>query len=131
MLGTFVAEFDAPIVDFTICSPRLGSIILPVEGIIDTGANRVCLPRRLATQAGLRELGKLKLRTASHNVERVLFEAHLNFKSLGFKQITQVVCPEVDGDNVPILIGMSVLRQFNIWYHGGLETWSFYRREGA
>jgi hypothetical protein len=41
----------------------------------------------------------------------------------------QVVSPASDRTDVPILIGMPVLRQLNIWYHGGLETWSCYRRE--
>lgn len=128
MLGSFVAEFDAPIIDFTICSPKIGSLSLPVRGIIDTGANRVCIPRWLATKAGLRPLGSLNLKTASHSVEGLLFEAYLDFGSLGFKQTTQIISPATDRVDVPILIGMSVLRQFNIWYHGGMETWSFYRR---
>jgi predicted aspartyl protease len=129
VLGTFVAEFDAPIIEFTIRSPEGGSVAIPVSGIIDTGANRVCIPRRLAIAAGLRQGGALDLKTASQSVQGYLYDAQIEFHALGFVQKMQVVSPAIDRADVPILIGMSVLRQFNIWYHGGLETWSFYRRE--
>jgi predicted aspartyl protease len=129
LLGTFVAEFEAPIIGFSIHSPLTRAINVPVQGIIDTGANRVCIPRKLASQARLREVGTIDLKTASHSVQGILFEALLDFDRLGFSQLTQVVSPVIDRSDVPILIGMSVLRQFNIWYHGGLGSWSFYRRE--
>jgi predicted aspartyl protease len=130
VLGIFVVELDAPIIEFTIRCPQGNSIVVPASGIIDTGANRVCIPRRLAIAAGLRQAGTLDLKTASQTVQGNLYDAQLEFGSLGFTQKMQVVSPAIDRTDVPILIGMSVLRQFNIWYHGGLGTWSFYRREG-
>lgn len=102
---------------------------MPVRGIIDTGANRVCIPKRLAVLAGLRSAGTINLKTASQNVQGLLFDARLNFGRLVFSETNQVVSPATERADVPILIGMSVLRQFNIWYHGGMETWSFYRRD--
>jgi predicted aspartyl protease len=131
VLGTFVTELNAPIIEFTICAPEGESIVIPVHGIIDTGANRVCIPRRLATAASLRQGGTIDLKTASHTVPGFLFDAQLDFVCLGFSKRMQVVSPAVDRGDVPILIGMSVLRQFNIRYHGGMETWSFYRRDNA
>lgn len=129
MLGTFVREFDAPQIDFSISAPNQKVHSVSVYGIIDTGANRVCIPRRLALAAGLRQSGAVELKTASQVVQGYLFDAELNFGSLGFTQRMQIVSPAVDRNDVPILIGMSVLRQFNIWYHGGMGTWSFYRRD--
>lgn len=131
MLGTFVAEFDAPIIEFTIRSPNGGNRARAASGIIDTGANRLCIPQRLALAAGLRQSGTIDLKTASHTVQGFLYDAQVEFHALGFTQKMQVVAPETDNTDVPILIGMSVLRQFNIWYHGGLETWSLYRRENS
>jgi predicted aspartyl protease len=128
VLGTFVAEFDAPIIDFKIGQPHNIGLALSVRGVIDTGANRVCIPRRLADAAGLRQSGTIDLKTASYAVQGLLFDAELSFASLGFTEKMQVVSPAIDRADVPILIGMSVLRQFNIWYHGGMGTWSFYRR---
>jgi hypothetical protein len=59
VLGTFAAEFGAPIVEFTIRSPEGKHAAIAASGINDTGANRVCIPRRLAVAAGLRQSGTL------------------------------------------------------------------------
>jgi hypothetical protein len=58
-----------------------------------------------------------------------IFVARVNFPDLNYSETIEVMSPDTSDYQAPILIGMSVLRQFNIWYHGGLETWSFYRRQ--
>jgi predicted aspartyl protease len=129
LLGRFVAEFDEPRLTFSISNPLKPGRSMVVNGIIDTGASRLCIPLSLANSLALKLVGKMPTQTASGMVSSGLFLADIHFSQLGFSEIVEVISPETGNSEAPILIGMSVLRQFNIWYHGGMGTWSFYRRE--
>jgi predicted aspartyl protease len=129
LLGRFVAEFDAPILQFSIARLGIAQKRKLVSGIIDTGASRLCVPRGLATELGLRAIRDVATKTAGGTVKAIVFAANVEFAALGYSEELEVLSPENSDDDAPILIGMSVLRQFNIWYHGGMETWSFYQRD--
>jgi predicted aspartyl protease len=129
LLGQFVAEFNAPYLEFSVSHHIRQGLTIPVKGIIDTGASRLCIPYQLAQQLGLRPIRTTPTTTASGLVMSTIFVARVNFPYLNYSETIEVMSPQTDDYRAPILIGMSVLRQFNIWYHGGLETWSFYRRE--
>jgi predicted aspartyl protease len=131
LLGQFVAEFDVPNLSFVISSPTRPRKTITAVGIIDTGASRLCIPQRLALQAGLRPIRTIPTSTASGVVLSTVYAAKVEFLALNYCENIEVIAPQTDEYEAPILIGMSVLRQFNIWYHGGLGTWSFYRHEGA
>jgi predicted aspartyl protease len=128
LLGQFVAEFDAPILEFSIARLGIAQKRKLVTGIIDTGASRLCIPGGLAIELGLRAIRNVATKTAGGTVNAIVYAAYVEFGSLGYSEELEVLSPENSDDDAPILIGMSVLRQFNIWYHGGMETWSFYRR---
>jgi predicted aspartyl protease len=129
LLGHFVAEFDAPILEFSIARLGMTQKRKHVNGIIDTGASLLCIPRGLANRLGLRAIRNVATKTAGGTVNAIVYAANVEFGSFGYREELEVLSPENSDDDAPILIGMSVLRQFKIWYHGGLETWSFYRRE--
>jgi predicted aspartyl protease len=129
MLGTFVAEFDTPQLTFSISNHAKPARMLVKTGIIDTGASKLFIPYHIASHLGLRAVGTVPTKTASGHVTSVVFLAKVHFPDLDYSEIIQVVAPDNEAFETPILIGMSVLRQFNIWYHGGMETFSFYRRE--
>lgn len=57
-----------------------------------------------------------------------LFVAKLVIPRLRYSQVVEVVVPRSVSGNTPVLVGMSVLCDFNIWYHGGFGSWTFYRR---
>lgn len=128
-LGHFVAEFDSPHLAFTISHHVKLGISIPVHGIIDTGASRLCIPNYLAQKLGLRPIRTSPTLTAAGLVSSTIYFAKVEFPKLKYSEIIEVMSPQTDNYEAPILIGMSVLRQFNIWYHGGMETWSFYRRD--
>jgi predicted aspartyl protease len=129
LLGEFVAEFGTPFLDLSIGRHDQPSVTLKVRGIIDTGASVLCVPSSLVNQLGLRIIRTTPTLTAGGVVNGAVYLAKVNFPDLRFLENMEVLVPETGGHETPILIGMSVLRQFNIWYHGGMETWSFYRRE--
>jgi predicted aspartyl protease len=129
LLGEFVAEFQTPYLHFTIHGEGLERKPLNVRGIIDTGASTLCIPKSLAVQLGLRFVRLTPTMTAGGIVNGNVFLAKVTFADLNYSDTLEVLVPETNGHDTPILIGMSVLRQFNIRYHGGLETWSFYRRD--
>jgi predicted aspartyl protease len=129
LLGEFVAEFDTPHLHFTIKGEGPEQAPIRVRGIIDTGASVLCIPKILAVQLGLRFVRLTPTVTAGGIVSGNVFLARVTFADLNYSDTLEVLVPETNGAETPILIGMSVLRQFNIWYHGGMETWSFYRRE--
>jgi predicted aspartyl protease len=129
LLGEFVAEFGTPFLDLSIGRHDQPSVTLKVRGIIDTGASMLCIPKSLAVQLGLRFVRLTPTVTAGGIVSGNVFLAKVTFADLNYSDTLEVLVPETSGHETPILIGMSVLRQFNIWYHGGMGTWSFYRRE--
>jgi predicted aspartyl protease len=129
LLGRFVAEFDTPKLEFTISDPIRLTPPMKVVGIIDTGASRLCIPESLAKRIGLKPIRTSPTTTASGVILSTIYAARITFAALNYSENIEVVAPQTPDYEPPILIGMSVLRQFNIWYHGGLETWSFYRRE--
>ena len=128
LLGTFVAEFESPHLAFSISHHLRFGLSMPMQGIIDTGASRLCIPHQLSQKLGLRPIRTSPTTTASGIVLSTIFVAKVDFPDLNYSQKIEVMSPQTDDYEAPILIGTSVLRQFNIWYHGGMETWSFYRR---
>jgi predicted aspartyl protease len=129
LLGQFVAEFSTPFLDFSVSHHIRERATIPVKGIIDTGASRLCIPNQISQQLGLRPIRTTPTTTASGIVMSTIFVARVNFPDLNYSETIEVMSPDTSDYQAPILIGMSVLRQFNIWYHGGLETWSFYRQQ--
>jgi predicted aspartyl protease len=128
LLGEFVAEFETPHLRFTIKGEGPERAPISVRGIIDTGASTLCIPKSLAVQLGLRFVRLTPTITAGGIVNGNVYLAQVTFADLRYSDALEVLVPETSGQETPILIGMSVLRQFNIWYHGGMGTWSFYRR---
>jgi hypothetical protein len=129
LLGEFVAEFNSAHLEFTIFSPNPERRPLRVRGIIDTDASKLCIPESLAVQLGLRFVRLIPTITAGGVVNGNVYLANVAFADPNYSDTLEVLVPKTRGQETPILIAMSVLRQFNIWYHGSMGTWSFYRRE--
>lgn len=100
----------------------------PLRGLIETGANRLCVPPHLLTGLELLNSGTSAVQTATALVTAYLFVARLLIPKLHDDRMIEVVVPHAVSGNTPVLVGMSILSDFTIWYHGGLGTWSFYRR---
>jgi predicted aspartyl protease len=127
LLGQFIAELDEPYLTFSLSHHVRTGVSVSVRGIIDTGASRICIPTRLAQQVGLRAIGSAEATTASGVVQSTLYAVQVHFPVLGYSRTIEVIAPQNENFETPTLIGMSVLRDFNILFHGRFGSWSFYR----
>jgi predicted aspartyl protease len=129
LLGRFVAEFEEPLLPFRLRSTSPFGDPLDLKGLIDTGANRLVIPMAAARHSRLRQVDEIELKSASHNALGAVFLARVSCERLEIDETIEVVAPIVERDDIPVLIGMSLLRRFNIFYNGQFGTWSFYARD--
>lgn len=128
MYGDFICELDEPWLDLRLGRHDASTGFTPLRGLIDTGANRLCVPPHLLTGLDLRKSGSSAVQTATALGTADLYVARLLIPRLHYDRLIEIVVPHDVSGNTPVLVGMSILCDFNIWYHGGMGSWSFYRR---
>ncbi len=84
--------------------------IMVKDALVDTGASRLSLPKRLIQQLGLTPVGKAKSMTANGLAERTIYSA-VEFTILGRSGLLRVTDLP---DNAPVLVGHIVMELLDL-----------------
>ena len=88
--------------------------------LLDTGATQVAVPQALATKLGLKKGASLSLHTAAGTVTGQ--RTHIKSLSLGPFTLYDLDAVIMPSDSLDILLGMNVLRQFELIQRNGQLT---------
>ena len=89
----------------SVANPLNHGLKAEVDFLVDTGAIYSVVPKKIAEQVKLKELGKRKFRTGSGVAEMPIAEAYLTVEGEG---VTTIVALSSD-ENIPILLGVTTL----------------------
>jgi aspartyl protease family protein len=89
----------------------------PIEFLVDTGATRTALPRRLAERVGLPVEGRVRSSTAGGDVEGTMARADIELQGgVSASRLRVIVLPDLAAP----LLGMDVLSRMRFSQHAGV-----------